>query len=93
LITLSPHPFGSTSKDSTFIGSFIHTLGCFIVLLMNIFLGSITIVDNILYHVGHSYVLGTIGIVYCIIFRVWNYVASFANCSIPLLHFLLHFVA
>jgi hypothetical protein len=90
LNVLSPHPFGSTTKGSTLIDNLIQTLNHFIVLLVNVSQGSITIVYDVLYLVSCSFVLGIFNMVYCIIFGIWNCITSLANSSCPSTTFRLH---
>jgi hypothetical protein len=61
---LFPHPFGSTSRGSTLIGSLASTLDHLIILLVNVSRGSIIVADDVLYFEGRSYVLGILDMVY-----------------------------
>ncbi len=74
LITLSFDPFGSTSKGITLNNHLFPILGHFIALPINVYLCFITIVDNVLYLVGPSFVLGIFDTMYCTLSRVWNHV-------------------
>jgi len=67
---LFPYPFGSTSKGFAFINSLTWTLDRFITLPVNASQGSIIDADGILYLVGHSFILGIIGMVYCTFSKV-----------------------
>lgn len=68
-----PHPFGSTSKSTTFIDNFLLILVHFIILLINVSQGSITDANNVLYLVSHSFILCILDMVYYIISRVWHF--------------------
>jgi hypothetical protein len=65
------------SKGFVLIGNFTQILGYFIALQVNASSGSITTIDNIMYPIGCSFVLVINDIVYCIIFEMQNYIASF----------------
>ncbi len=74
LITLSLDPFGSTPKGITLNNNLSPILGHFIASPINLYLCFITIVDNVLYLVGPSFVLGIFDTMYCTLSRVWNHV-------------------
>lgn len=76
LIALFPHPFGSTFGGITFNNSF-QILGSPITLPTNVSRGSIIAIDNILYYACHFFLMGILNPLYCIIFEVWNFIASF----------------
>jgi hypothetical protein len=70
LITLSLHPFGSTSKGTTFNNNLSPILGHLIVLPINVYLCSITIPYDVLDLVGPSFVLGILDRIYCTLFGI-----------------------
>jgi hypothetical protein len=68
MITLFLHPFGSTSKGTTFYNNFFPILGHLIALPINVYLCSIIFANNVLYLVGPSFVLDILDTMYCIFF-------------------------
>jgi len=81
MFALSPHPYGSMFEGTTFINSLIQILNHLITLPINVFWSSIIIVNDVLYLVSHSSILGILDMVYYIIFGMWNYAASFNSWS------------
>lgn len=72
MMALFPHPFGSTSRGFSLIGSFIQILVHFITLPINVSWGSITTANDIMYFTSCYFVLGIFDMVYCIFPRIWN---------------------
>lgn len=77
IFTSFPPPLGSMSRGSPLINSLTRILGRFITLQVNVSWGSITVIDNILYPIDCSFVLGIVDMVYCTTFGVQNYITSF----------------
>ncbi len=48
---------------------------------INVSQSSITTIDNVMYPLGCSFILGIIGIMYYTIYGVWNCITSFTNYS------------
>ncbi len=90
--TSFPCPLSSMSRGFAFIGSFTRILGRLVALQVNAFWSSIIAINNIMYLIGCSFVLGTVDLVYCTIFGMQNYIASFIIENFFLLHILLCYV-
>ncbi len=64
------HHFGSTLECITFNDNHFWILGCFIALPINVSLGSMNVIDGIMYLARCSSVLGIFDIIYCIFSRM-----------------------
>ncbi len=92
MITLFLHPFGSTSKGTTFNNNLSPILGHLIALPINVYLCSITTANDVLYLVGPSFVLNILDTMYYTLLEYETMLFNSTTIDSFMIHFFFHLV-